>query len=126
MAAYTPKNAPGMPNFGDNDTPNSETFEDLLRSVIDLVNEQRTKRAQVMCCIYKLTQANVIIPISVKEIVKATNLLEREVLGIVIYLKEQRSFVECPGDLDLDASFYISSKGITELEFDIDEILKKG
>jgi hypothetical protein len=115
-----------MPNFGDNDTPNIETFENLLRSTINLVTEQRTKRVQVACCIYKLTQANVTIPTSVKEIIKATNLPEREVIGIVLYLMKQRSFVECPSDVDLDASFYISSKGITELEFDIDQMLKKG
>jgi predicted transcriptional regulator len=106
------------------DTQDIESLEDLISSTTELIKDQRSKRVQVMCYIYKLTRANVTIPTSVKEIIEATNLSEIEVIGIVTYLLET-GFVGCETNLDLDVSFYITSRGITQLESDtLDQMSK--
>ena len=124
MTADTQDDEPWELPSNDDDTPKIESLGELVRSAIDLMGEQLNKRLQVACCIYKLTRVNVTIPISVKQIIKATNLSEREVLGIVNYLLEQ-GWVACESILDLDVSFYITSKGITELEIDLNRMSKE-
>jgi len=124
MTTGTQDNFSWLPDFfGDDDSQDIELFKDSIKSSIQLATKQRKKYMQVTSCIYNLTQANLRIPISVKEIIKGTNLSENELLSILTYL-ENTGFVKGDSIPDVNSSFYITCKGKDEIEYNIGAMLK--
>lgn len=98
---------------------NIDPTEYLLNSTRRLAAEQQKKRFQVLCCIYKSTEANTENSINLSDVTKDTHLSEGEVLSIATYLLEEKGFIVCDSFLGLEPNcgpVWITAKGISEIE----------
>jgi len=117
--SITPKGIAEVKNQVTQNAIDDPTEHFFNLAIMNLVEEQRKKRFQVLCCIYKSTGANTQISINLSDITKETHLSESEVLSIATYLLEEKGFIACDSLLGLDYNMglvWITPKGISEIE----------